>query len=81
MYNKKKYLILIKIKCIAFLISTFHLSTSQQKPFNPILGETYQAFINGCPLNCEQISHHPAISYFNVKKFLLINNYYKKKKS
>lgn len=32
------------------------------KPFNPILGETYQATIYGCPLYAQQISHHPPIS-------------------
>jgi hypothetical protein len=32
------------------------------KPFNPILGETYQTFIDGCPVYGEQISHHPPIS-------------------
>ena len=32
------------------------------KPFNPILGETYQSFIEGCPFYAEQISHHPPIS-------------------
>lgn len=33
-----------------------------QKPFNPILGETYQGVIDGCPVYGEQISHHPPIS-------------------
>ena len=32
------------------------------KPFNPILGETYQGFIDGCPIYGEQTSHHPPIS-------------------
>lgn len=39
------------------------LALSAQKPFNPILGETYQGEINGCPLFMEQISHHPPITY------------------
>ncbi len=33
-----------------------------QKPFNPILGETFQCFIAGCPFYAEQISHHPPVS-------------------
>jgi hypothetical protein len=33
-----------------------------EKPFNPILGETYQATIDECPVFGEQISHHPPIS-------------------
>lgn len=32
------------------------------KAFNPILGETFQGFIDGCPIYGEQISHHPPIS-------------------
>lgn len=33
-----------------------------EKPFNPILGETFQCFIDGCPGYAEQISHHPPIA-------------------
>lgn len=33
-----------------------------EKPFNPILGQTYQAMIDGCPIYAEQTSHHPPIS-------------------
>ena len=32
------------------------------KPFNPILGETFQGSIDGCPVYAEQISHHPPIT-------------------
>jgi hypothetical protein len=38
-----------------------------QKPFNPILGETYQGLIDGCPIYGEQISHHPPISSVLLK--------------
>ena len=38
-----------------------------QKPFNPILGETYQGKIDGCDLCGEQISHHPPISTVFLK--------------
>jgi hypothetical protein len=48
--------------CCGFLISSLHMSLNQQKPFNPILGETFQGRINGCPIYLEQISHHPPIS-------------------
>jgi hypothetical protein len=37
------------------------------KPFNSVLGETYQGFINGCPVYAEQISHHPPITSFFMK--------------
>ena len=51
--------------CAAF-ISTLHMSIDQIKPFNPILGETFQAWIKGSPLYLEQISHHPPISAFQL---------------
>lgn len=37
------------------------------KPFNPILGETFQASIGGIPIYLEQISHHPPITAFYMK--------------
>lgn len=42
------------------------------KPFNPILGETYQGYIDDCPIFIEQTSHHPPIS-----SYLLIGRGYK----
>lgn len=33
----------------AFGISMSPLYLIMEKPFNPILGETFQAWINGCP--------------------------------
>jgi hypothetical protein len=38
-----------------------------QKPFNPILGETYNGKIDGCDLCGEQISHHPPVSTVFLK--------------
>lgn len=38
-----------------------------EKPFNPILGETFQCWINGCPAYAEQISHHPPIGALMFK--------------
>ena len=43
------------------------LYLSMEKPFNPILGETFQCWINGCPLYAEQISHHPPIGALMFK--------------
>lgn len=40
------------------------LGISMQKPFNPILGETLQLRIDGCPIYLEQISHHPPIGAY-----------------
>ncbi|CAD8184504.1 unnamed protein product [Paramecium pentaurelia] len=52
---------------IAFGCSSIIMYMSLEKPFNPILGETYQGFINGCPVYAEQVSHHPPISAFQLK--------------
>ncbi len=38
-----------------------------EKPFNPILGQTYQCWIDGCPVYFEQISHHPPIASYIMK--------------
>lgn len=45
---------------------------SMEKPFNSILGETFQGWMNGCPIYMEQISHHPPIA-----AFLLLGRGYK----
>ena len=47
--------------CISFALSNSVLYFDIDKPFNPILGETYQGFIDGCPVYAEQTSHHPPI--------------------
>lgn len=40
----------------------------QKKPFNPILGETFQGYWpDGTKIYIEHISHHPPISYFLVE--------------
>lgn len=44
-----------------------HVFQSWKKPFNPILGETWQATqADGSGIFMEQISHHPAISAFQM---------------
>ena len=48
--------------CLTFGLSHTILSLDIEKPFNPILGQTYQGYIAGCPVYGEQISHHPPIS-------------------
>jgi len=47
-------------------VSWLHLPTEQLKPFNPILGETYQGFLGKTPVFAEQTFHHPPISHFQV---------------
>lgn len=52
---------------IAFAVSGLHLLTTARKPFNPILGETYQAlFPDGTEVFCEQTTHHPPASNWEV---------------
>jgi hypothetical protein len=38
-----------------------------EKPFNPILGETFQGKIGKIPVFIEQTSHHPPISSILIK--------------
>eukprot|EP01017_Pseudomicrothorax_dubius_P046359 TRINITY_DN8154_c0_g1_i2.p1 TRINITY_DN8154_c0_g1~~TRINITY_DN8154_c0_g1_i2.p1 ORF type:complete len:508 (+),score=150.31 TRINITY_DN8154_c0_g1_i2:198-1721(+) len=49
---------------ISYLTSKLHYGVEQKKPFNPIWGETFQGFVNGCPCYYEQVSHHPPIFSF-----------------
>lgn len=50
------------VNTVIFGVSNSVLYLSMEKPFNPILGETFQCWINGCPAYAEQISHHPPIA-------------------
>lgn len=53
---------------IAYGVCALHLITSIAKPFNPILGETYEGrFPDGTEVFCEHISHHPPITRFYIK--------------
>lgn len=69
---------------ICFALGNLLLYIDMAKPFNPILGETYQGFIDGCPVYGEQTSHHPSTSslflvgrgYFvsgNIESTVLLN--------
>lgn len=50
---------------MAFAVAGLHHSIGQLKPFNPILGETFQSTLNdGTDVSCEHTSHHPPISNF-----------------
>ena len=50
-----------------FVAGLQHCFQSWRKPFNPILGETWQATLSdGTELFLEQISHHPPISAFQM---------------
>lgn len=51
-----------------FVAGLQHVYQSWKKPFNPLLGETWQATQDGgrCQIYLEQISHHPPISAFEL---------------
>lgn len=53
---------------ITFVVSGMHQVASQRKPFNPIIGETYEGiWPDGSRIYVEHISHHPPISSFLVE--------------
>jgi len=53
---------------VAFALTSYVLVTSQNKPFNPLLGETSQgSFADGTRYYCEHTSHHPPITNFLVE--------------
>ena len=43
------------------------MSLGSGKPFNPILGETFQAKIGDADLYMEQTSHHPPVFNYYIK--------------
>lgn len=53
---------------IAMAVGPLYMACRQQKPFNPILGETFQATFpyDGTEVYFEHISHHPPISSFHL---------------
>eukprot|EP00916_Digyalum_oweni_P024646 GHVL01040778.1.p1 GENE.GHVL01040778.1~~GHVL01040778.1.p1 ORF type:complete len:897 (-),score=258.97 GHVL01040778.1:339-3029(-) len=53
---------------ICFIISGLHRGIGQLKPFNPILGETFEGICkNGDDVYMEHTSHHPPISHYLLK--------------
>lgn len=52
---------------IAMAIASLRQTVIAKKPFNPILGETYEAtFEDGAKIYAEQTSHHPPVSHYEV---------------
>jgi hypothetical protein len=52
---------------ITFAISGMHLSAQCKKPFNPILGETFEAqYRDGTQVYMEQTTHHPPASNWQI---------------
>jgi hypothetical protein len=50
-----------------FAFAKFHLQGAPLKPFNPIIGETFQCKLNDSNYYLEQIAHHPPIFSFYAK--------------
>lgn len=51
-----------------FIAGLHHAFENWRKPFNPILGETWQAQLSdGTAMFMEQISHHPPVSVFHME--------------
>jgi hypothetical protein len=55
-----------RMKMVAtYIVSSISMhGTRLSKPFNPLLGETYELSRNGYHICLEQVSHHPPISAF-----------------
>eukprot|EP01064_Diplonema_japonicum_P026758 TRINITY_DN382_c4_g1_i1.p1 TRINITY_DN382_c4_g1~~TRINITY_DN382_c4_g1_i1.p1 ORF type:complete len:382 (+),score=60.07 TRINITY_DN382_c4_g1_i1:66-1211(+) len=52
---------------VAMVVSGLHKNLNCKKPFNPVLGETYEAtFEDGSHIHVEQTSHHPPVSSWEV---------------
>lgn len=65
---------------ICATLGNFYINCSFFKPLNPILGETAEgAYADGTQLYCEQISHHPPITYIYAtgpnKSYRFYGNY------
>ena len=59
-----------------YAISKFYLTGAPLKPFNPILGETFQAKLNDSTYYLEQTSHHPCImNFYAVQPYNTIYGY------
>ena len=55
-------------RVLAMAIAGLHIRPSQEKPFNPLLGDTLQAqWPDGMKAYCEHTSHHPPVSNFFVQ--------------
>ncbi|XP_018495471.2 oxysterol-binding protein-related protein 2 [Galendromus occidentalis] len=52
----------------AFIVSTLSSNLDRlNKPFNPLLGETYELQREDYKIVCEQVSHHPPISALHME--------------
>ncbi|CAD8169140.1 unnamed protein product [Paramecium octaurelia] len=55
---------------VTMIIAGLYNGGRQKKPFNPILGETFQgSWQDGSSISIEHTSHHPPISHFYIEHF------------
>jgi hypothetical protein len=54
---------------ISFAIAGLHKSATMFKPFNPLLGETFQAYMpsDGTRIYLEQTCHHPPVTHWRIR--------------
>jgi len=57
--------------------SSLFMTGTGKKPFNPILGETFQGHYSGDPIYIEQVSHHPPITcfFFEGKQYVAYGSF------
>ena len=54
-------------RVILMAVAGLYLAPSQEKPFNPLLGETLQGFWpDGTQVFCEHTVHHPPVTNFSI---------------
>jgi hypothetical protein len=64
-------------KCITFFMSGLHMSVEMRKPFNPIIGETFEGYWpDKTKIYAEHVSHHPPITRFLVEHHGGLYKYY-----
>ncbi len=51
---------------LTFWVASLHTNVWLYKPFNPILGETFQGYIEESPVYLEQVSHHPPVCCYQM---------------
>lgn len=52
---------------LAFAVASLYLGVKQEKPFNPLLGETMQGvFPDGARIYCEHTMHNPPTDHFYI---------------
>lgn len=74
-----KYMRLVYIMCFFFALNPYSVDRLK-KPFNPMLGETFEFDENGVKFIAEQVSHHPPISAFHCESDdFIFDGYYNTK--